>query len=87
MISRCKGEDCYPTKKIDQFINEGTLRLMAPQTNHEQLRILHLLDIGAILDDLVLVRLGNTGHTTEDTSKLTDSEDVMEFCGSGKEFI
>ena len=67
----------------DQLIDEGALSLVAPQANEEQLGVLHLLDIGAVLDDLVLVRLGYTGHTTEDTGKLADSEDVMEFGGGG----
>jgi hypothetical protein len=77
--------ECLLVLIADQFINEGSLRLVAPQTNKEQLGILNLLDIGAVLDDLILMSLSNTGHTTEDTSQFTDSEDIVELGGGRQE--
>ena len=70
---------------VDQLVHESTLALVTPQTDEEQAGVFHILQVGAILDDLELTGLGHTGHTTEDTSQFADSEHVMELGGRGKQ--
>mmetsp|Transcript_6335 Transcript_6335/g.7523 ORF Transcript_6335/g.7523 Transcript_6335/m.7523 type:complete len:756 (+) Transcript_6335:4217-6484(+) len=68
----------------DQLVNKRALALVAPQADHEQARILNILSVEATVDDL-LVTLSDAGHTTEDSSELTNGEDVMELGGGGEQ--
>jgi hypothetical protein len=54
---------------------------VAPETNQEQLGRDLLLQVGHVLDDLVLVGLSDLGNTLENTGQLTNSEQVVELRG------
>jgi hypothetical protein len=72
---------------VDKLVNKGTLALVAPETDVEELRLDLFLKSGAFLDDLVLVLLANLADTTEDTGELTNVELVMELGGGGEETL
>ena len=72
---------------VDQLVDEGALAFMTPQSDQEESGVLHVLEVGAVLDDLVLFCLSNSSDSTEDTSELTDGEHVMELGGSGQKSL
>lgn len=69
---------------VDELVNESALAFVTPQADHEETWVLYVLEAEAGVDDL-LVTLGDAGHTTEDSSELTDSENVMELGGRGEQ--
>jgi len=64
---------------VDQFVNECSLALVAPETNKEQLRLDLLLELRYFLNNLVLVLLRGLANTTEDTGQFTNVKLVMEL--------
>ena len=64
---------------VDQFVNECSLALVAPETNKEKLRLDLLLELRYFLNNLVLVLLRGLANTTEDTGQFTNVKLVMEL--------
>jgi len=64
---------------VDEFINEGSAALMSPEDDEEELWADLLSDVGAVCNNFVLWLLDNLADATEDTSKITDVERVVEL--------
>lgn len=72
---------------VGKLIKEGSVTLMSPESDQEKFLSNLFLHLGAVLDDLEFVSLGNSANTLEDSSQLSDCESVMELGWSWKKLL
>ena len=72
---------------VGKLIKEGSVTLMSPESDQEKFLSNLFLHLGAVLDDLEFVSLGNSANTLEDSSQLSDCEGVVELGWSRKKLL